>query len=164
MYELNVRQTLTSYLHLCRAYRVALQDAGDRPHRLALLATCRQMHFETRALPFALNACRFASLYFLKNIIIRLHPHQRHAIRHVVITDRIWRSAYRFIESMRMYGHQDLGSTLPNIDKVEVDTHTAYKSDVQKIRDRQSVALAALVDWLRGSSGKIKIVHDEKEV
>jgi hypothetical protein len=81
----------------------------------------------------------------------------------VVITDRIWRSAYRSIEEgMRMYGHQGLGSILPNVDKVDI--YTAWKSSVQEFCDMQSAALAALVDWLRGSSGKIKIVHDGKEV
>ncbi|KAF2026480.1 hypothetical protein EK21DRAFT_74067, partial [Setomelanomma holmii] len=66
-----------------------LVDARNHPNRLALLATCRQLHAETRSLPFSLHVFRFASLWVFERSTLRLLPFQRAAITKIVVDDRV---------------------------------------------------------------------------
>jgi hypothetical protein len=101
-----------------------LSDAREQPLRLALLATCRQIHTETQALPFTVNRLCFRQLTILAITIVRLLPHQRTTITHGKILDSLCGTADDFVRTMARQGHQELRSILPSVRGVAIHSRS----------------------------------------
>lgn len=139
-----------------------LPDAYKRPHRLALLATCRQIHTETKVLPFSLNVFSFYEVHIFETICTRLLLKQRSAMTHIVITDFDFVSVPLFLDHMAYLSHIELRSILPNACSLALySSYMPYITEPamnweQSIAN-QSEEKQALIAWLEGSNGQVKV-------
>ncbi|KAJ4987365.1 hypothetical protein SVAN01_07103 [Stagonosporopsis vannaccii] len=62
---------------------IRVKNSTAKQHNLALLRTCRQIHNETRLLPFILNTFQFRSEDVFKPWLARFKPEQRLAIAQI---------------------------------------------------------------------------------
>jgi hypothetical protein len=149
-----------------RAFRTA-------PHHVALLATCRQLHFDTRGLPFQYkNGLQFSGLRVFEITMLRLLPHQRDAVRRIEIKNVVFNTINGMVDRAVKRGHDDLRSIFPNAREVEVSMH--YFPSARSVPRYQGYVLAPLlaaqdslsetkfVSWLKGSNGKVRVVVDGK--
>jgi hypothetical protein len=135
----------------------ALVDARIHPHRLALLATCRQIYSETYALPFILKTPCYDKLNFLAANFLGLLPHQRNNITRIKITDLLHHvSMSRLLGAMKQDGKHKLRCIFPNARNVTITC--SYFSHVRDYQELQRGAYKRLVAWLEGPSGDGKVV------
>jgi hypothetical protein len=100
----------------------ALADSATHPHRLTLLATCRQTHHEASLLPWTLNTPSFSSFSVLISTLLSLTPAQRGAITSILFEIRKDRSPQIMgqLHGVEADGYGCLAQLLPRIREVRV--------------------------------------------
>jgi hypothetical protein len=89
-----------------------------RKNRLALLRVCREIHKETKLLPFSLNQFHFDDFYKFHAFMIRLPTTKRQAIRAVRIIMNL--HIKEIFEDLRACGLSSLSDVLPGLQSVQV--------------------------------------------
>jgi len=127
-----------------------------------LLATCRQLHTETRQLPFELNTLSFESLAIFETICDKMAPATRSLIKRVEIKDITYKTVDSFLESMKGKEFMTLSQLLPNVCNVNIialrrpgDWGTGGPWSMVRINQRAE--RRKLGSWLLGEDGHIEV-------
>jgi hypothetical protein len=131
-------------------------------HCLALLATCRQLHTETKELPFELNTPSFESLVIFETVCDKMPPATRSLIKRVELKDITYKTVGSFLESMKGKGFITLRHLLPSLRSVTFislkkpgDCGTGGPWDTARRSQRSE--RNKLDPWLHGEDDQIEV-------
>jgi hypothetical protein len=132
------------------------------PHRLGLLATCRQLHFETSFLPFVLNVFGFGGLDVFELQLLRFLPPQLQAISQTTLQCD-WRTSTTlrdFIDLIEVHRHHELSDVLPNVHHIDIyllSYPEELKPEESFKREEHRAACEIVVGWMKGTSEKTEV-------
>lgn len=138
------------------------KDPGIDRHTLALLAVSRQLHIETKALPFEVNTPSFESLAVFATVCNKMPPTTRSLIKSYIIKDITYKTVDSFIKSMADKEFGTLRQLLPNVRDVRFialkkpgDWGTS--GPWRMTRKSQMIERRRLVAWFEGSDGEVQV-------
>lgn len=143
-------------------------------NQLGLLATCRQIYGETKALPFQLNMFLFRGLTLFRLVVDYFLPYQRSAFQRIKLF--ISHEDSTFVERMRAPGYRILVDLFPNVRVVHVvhrwsDYYhvrrkenggllASYRVPAAALRERGNL-LGVLRVWSIGGGMEVEVVEKE---